>query len=153
MQKFISNVFSIDMPDGWTLSTLIFAGPVDEKTDDALVGIGSAKPFQKNLVITLEAIAADVTLEDYLKRQRDGLIKAEVDWQPDQEPETVQLADGSVAILSEHTMMGQGGALIRQIQLMRFKSGVAYTFIASDLEGYPFDLARDDFRKILLSVS
>jgi hypothetical protein len=46
-----------------------------------------------------------------------------------------------------------GGGLVRQLQLVSVKDGLAYTLIGSHLEGTLFKTAREELLSILLSLS
>lgn len=144
--------FSLDVLPDWTLSTVILAGPVEEDSADDPMLINAPTPFQSNIIITLEQVKGDEIPESYLNRQLDGLRQANVNFQQMAPPERVKLENGLDGILSEQVIVGAGGEWVRQLQLMFIKDGVAYTAIASQLEGPPFEKMRDRFRAMLLSL-
>lgn len=144
--------FSLEASSEWTLSTVILAGPVDD------VGAGQGmpttkvvRPFQRNLVATMEQVGPSVTVEGYVNRQIEGLKQAGVSRQEGAPPEKVKLGRGDVGLLTEQIILGQSGERVRQMQLACIKEGVAHTIIASHLDGAAFEGARKSFREMLLS--
>lgn len=152
MPRMTIGPLSLEVLGTWTLSTVILAGPIGEQSPEVgMLGGRAVRPFQPNLVATMEQVTQDVTRENYVRRQIEGLRQAGVGRQEAQEPEGVQLAGGADGLLTEHVIMGPGGERVRQMQLVTIKEGVAYTIITSHLDGAPFDAAREEFRTMLLS--
>jgi hypothetical protein len=146
--------FSVDAPADWTLSTVILAGPVEDQPEaTGLLTTRVVRPFQRNLVATMEQIDPGVTAESYVKRQIEGLRQAHVVREDVGEPETVLLAGGIKGLVTEQIIIGGTGERVRQMQLLTIKDGVAHTIILSHLDGKPFEAVRSEFRKMLLSVS
>jgi hypothetical protein len=144
--------FALDAPADWTLSTVILAGPPDENQASAgLMSAKGARPFQQNLVATMEQIGASETPESYVKKQLDGLRKAGVSRQEAAPPEKVKLKSGGEGLLTEQVVIGPGGERVRQLQLVSIKHGVAHTLIASHLDGASYLAVRQAFRDMLLS--
>ena len=146
--------FSLDLEPDWTLSTVIFAGPViqEEPDDDRLPLAGEARRFQPNLVATMEGgLGKNVTPESYVERQIEGLRKAQVMRRESAPSKRVKLAGGAEGLLTEQVVVGPDGALVHQLQLVTIKDGVAYTLITSALDGPQYDKARERFQTILLS--
>jgi len=144
--------FALDVPSDWTLSTLILAGPVSEAVSDPQLRSPKApRPFQQNLVATMEQVDPDVTPESYVQRQIEGLRQAGVTRHEAKPPEKVQLKSGLEGLLTEQVMIGGDGSWVRQMQLVTFKGSIAHTLIASHLDGPLFEQAREQFRAILLS--
>jgi hypothetical protein len=50
-------------------------------------------------------------------------------------------------------IIGAGGEQVRQMQLIFIKDRISHCAIASHLNGEPFESAREEFRRILLSYS
>jgi hypothetical protein len=143
---------SIEVPEDWTLSTVILAGPPDPPLlDSALLWTKPARPFQRNLVATMEQVNPTETPETYVNRQIEGLRAGGVPRQEGREPETVKLESGRAGLLTEQLIVGGSGERVRQMQLVTIKDGCAHTLIASHLDGAPFEAVRDEFRGILLS--
>jgi hypothetical protein len=141
---------SLEAPDDWTLSTVILAGPLDK--NGLQEGERSSGKFQRNFVVTTEQVPADTDLEDYVRRQEEGLVEAGVETTLIGEPEDVSLAGGRAwGRLDERVIVGSDGQLVRQMQLVTLKSGIAFTMIASHLDGPPFERVRREFRDLLLS--
>ena len=146
--------FSLAPPQDWTLSTVILAGPPDEgQIAGGVLTTKRVRPFQRNLIVTMERVAAGETPESYRKRQTNGLIDAGVSWQKVGKPEDLKLQGRLPGLLAEQIMPGPGGERVRQMQLICIKDGLAYTIIASHLDGAPFESAREEFRGMLLSFS
>lgn len=146
--------FSLEATSDWTLSTVILSGPIDDASSGA--GMPTTKvvrPFQQNIVATIEQAEKDTTLESYVKRQVEGLRQAGVSRQEGRPPEKVKLASGFDGLLTEQIIVGAGGERVRQMQLVCIKGGVVHTVIASHLDGAPFEAARSHFRTMLLSFA
>jgi hypothetical protein len=147
--------FSIDAPLGWTLSTVILAGPTTDPSpttsSSRLHSSSPSRSFQQNLAATMEQVGPGVTLRSYLERQIDGLIKANVGRSEAEEPQEVTLPSGRTGLLSDQYIQTPGGDLVRQLQLVCIKDGVAYTLIATHLAGELYERARDEFLQLLLS--
>ena len=143
---------SIEAPHGWTLSTVILAGPPEPPVlDSALLWTKPPRPFQRNLVATMEQVDPTETPQAYVNRQVEGLRAAGVPRQEAREPETVKLEGDRTGLLTEQLIVGGTGERVRQMQLVTIKDGCAYTLIATHLDGASFEAVRDEFRKILLS--
>lgn len=145
---------SIEVEDGWSVSTAILAGPLD----DQKVGAGMpttkvVRPFQRNIVVTTEQVEPSMTLEGYVKRQVEGLRAAGVTRQDAGKPEKVKLPNGAEGLLTEQIITGGQGERVRQLQLVTIKGDQAQTVIASHLDGASFEAARKSFRQMLLSFS
>lgn len=143
--------FSLEATSEWTLSTVILAGPVDDVSPEAgMLTTKSVRPFQRNLVATMEQVEAGSTVEGYVKKQIDGLRAAGVQRQEAAKPERVKIGqlDG---LITEQIISGSGGERVRQMQLVCIKAGIAHTVIASHLDGKSFEAARASFREMLLS--
>jgi hypothetical protein len=146
--------FSLEASSDWTLSTVILAGPVDEGGQgQGMLTTKAVRPFQRNLVATMEEVEPSMTLEGYVKRQIDGLRQAGVTRQDAGKPEKVKLPNGLEGLVTEQIIVGGTGERVRQMQLVCFKQGIAHTIIASHLDGVPFEAARKSFRDMLLSFS
>ncbi|MBI4820178.1 MAG: hypothetical protein HY791_28135 [Deltaproteobacteria bacterium] len=144
--------FSIDAPDVWTLSTIILAGPVEEPNDKLKLKTAKPqKPFQQNIIVTMEQVGKDETPESYVRRQVQGLLEAKVIRKETATPETLDLGKGQKGLLTEQSVTGPGGEQVRQLQLVSIRNGVAFTLIASNLDGPAYDRSKDSFRKILAS--
>lgn len=148
--------FSLSIPDeiasGWTLNSVILAGPVEESpVDPRMPGSQASQPFQSNIIATLEQVDDGETPESFLEKQLDGLRQANVNRREAAQPEKVTLADGTEGLLTEHVITGPAGDQVQQMQLVAIKKGVAHTLIATQLEGAPFERMRARFREILLS--
>jgi hypothetical protein len=153
MPRITFGSFSLEASGDWTLSTVILAGPVDESPKEGLLTTKGVRPFQRNLVATMEEIEAGTTLEAYVKRQIDGLKAAGVSRQDAGKPERIKLGNGLDGLITEQIIVGGTGERVRQMQLVCIKSGVAHTIIASHLDGGPFEGARKSFRAMLVSFS
>jgi|SRR5687768_6702032 len=144
--------FVIDVPTSWTLSTVILVGPPDETPPGkGLPTTKAVRPFQRNLIATMEQVDPGTTIDVYLKRQIDGLRQAGVSRSERAKPEKVQLQDGEEGVLLEQIIIGPTGERVRQMQLICIKEDVAHTLIASHLDGPTFDAVRADYRLMLLS--
>src|SRR6516225_3727541 len=87
--------FSIDTTDDWSLTTVILAGPVDDNpTNQGMLSTKAVRPFQQNLVATMEQVESSETPESYVKRQIEGLRQAQVQRQETAPPERVKLKVG-----------------------------------------------------------
>jgi hypothetical protein len=146
--------FSLEFPDGWTLSTLILAGPPDEVAQGQ-PSPQAIKPFQRNLVVTIEQLTERVSPENYIRRQLDGLRQAGVFRETTRGPEKVSLAGGTSGTIMEQVVASPSGEMVRQMQLVvmadQDQGSLAYVLITSHLEGEPFEKVRDEFTKILTS--
>ena len=144
--------FSLDAPSSWSLSTVILSGPVVTDTMSAGMPTTKAvKPFQQNIIATMEQVGKKETPESYVKRQIEGLRKAGVQRKETAPPEKVTLDTGVQGLLTEQSVVGPGGERVRQLQLVSIKDGVAHTLIASHLDGAPFEAAKASFRQMLTS--
>jgi hypothetical protein len=143
--------FSLEAPQGWTLSSVILAGPVDESPGKGMLTTKAVRAFQRNLITTMERVAEKETPASYVKQQLDGLREAGVSRQEARPPEPVKLASGHEGLLTEQIILGAGGERVRQLQLVVIKDGIAHTSIASHLDGAAFEGAREEFRRLLLS--
>jgi hypothetical protein len=144
--------FSLEAPDEWTLSTVILAGPVSEDLPEmGLLGGKTVRPFQSNMIVTMERVGPEVTPESYVRRQLEGLREAGVDRRDARTPEKVQLENGIEGLLTEQVILAATGERVHQMQLVCIKNEVAHTIIGSHLDGAPFEAVRDEFRKMLLS--
>jgi len=137
--------FLLNVPEGWTLTTVVIAGPHEEQ-----IGEAGERAFPRNLVATMERVNPEETPQHYVERQLAGLWKAGVEQYLD-EQEEVTLKGDLKGLLHESVIVGLDGSRVRQMQLVCIKEGVAYTLIASDLDGEPFNAARQQFREMLLS--
>ena len=109
-------------------------------------------PFQRNLITTMEVVPDGETAESFVKKQVDALVAAKVARQEAAAPESVSLGDGKYnGLLTEQVITGPRGEKVRQMQLVFIKDGVAFTAIASHLDGPSFENARAEFRSMLLS--
>lgn len=135
--------FSIDAPDDWTLQTIILAGPPGAAE--------TSRGFQKNLITTFDFVGPHETADAYVKRQNAALDQIHMGRKKVGAPETVRLSGGQEGLLTEQVIQGQTGELVRQLQLVVVKDGVAHTTIASHLDGAPFEAERAEFRRVLLS--
>lgn len=144
--------FTLDAPSEWTLSTVILSGPVVQ--DTAAVGMPTAKavrPFQQNVICTMEQVGPKETPKSYVSKQLEGLRKAGVQRKETAKPETIKLPDGSVGLLTEQAVVGPGGERVRQMQMVTIRQGIAHTLIASNLDGMPYEKTKAGFREILTS--
>lgn len=144
--------FTLDAPGDWTLSTLILSGPVQQDaTASRMPTTKAVKPFQQNVIVTMEQVSAKETPESYVKKQLDGLMKAGVQRSETAKPETIKLTTGGEGLLTESRVIGPGGERVRQLQLVTIKQGVAHTLIASNLDGIPYEKSKTQFRAMLTS--
>jgi hypothetical protein len=160
MSRVTIGPISIEASSSWTLSTVILAGPVWQSPRGGMLRAAqTAKPFQSNIVVTFEEVEPSETLDSYVRRQREGLKAAGVVRRDVASPEKVKLVGGSDGILVEQEVESPTGEVIQQMQLVTIKAlpslnkGLAHTLIASHLQGSPFEEARQEFRKMLLSFS
>jgi hypothetical protein len=132
------------------LSSVILAGPRDPDTsgDD-----GSLRPFQRNLIVTLEQVSVDETADSYLERQERGLGEAGAESGLVGESEEVTTGGGISGLLIERVIVSHDGERVRQMQLVTIKNSVAFVVIASHLDGEPFEAVRQEFRAILESFA
>ena len=135
---------SLEAPSEWTLQAVILAGPPNAESDPS-------QAFQRNLITTFDFVGPDETAQSYLKRQNDGLEAAHIERNAVGAPEVVHLEGGAEGLLTEQVVLGQTGQFVRQMQLLVVKDGIAHSLIASHLDGAPFEAARDQFRRMLLS--
>ena len=110
-----------------------------------------SKPFNQNLIATMEPVSDSETAESYVKKQTDGLIQAGVQRTETAKPETVKLASGLEGLITERSVVGPGGERVRQLQLVTIKSGVAHTLIASNIDGLTYEKQKAQFRAMLSS--
>lgn len=143
--------FSLDVPEGWTFSSVILSGPVEDSVAPSIPTIKAVPSFQRNLITTLERVPDEETCQSYVNRQVKGLRTAHVSWEEAAKPIEVELKNGLSALLLEQVIIGQGGERVRQMQLVFIKDNIAHTAIASQLDGPPFETVRDEFKKMLLS--
>jgi hypothetical protein len=152
MPRVTFGTFSLEAGADWTLSTVILAGPIDEGGGSGgMLTTKSVRPFQRNLVATMEEVDSSTTLESYVKRQIDGLRQAGVARQDAGKPERLKLGNGLEGLVTEQIIVGGTGERVRQMQLVCIKDGIAHTIIASHLDGAPFEAARKSFRQMLVS--
>jgi|SRR6266550_4849788 len=151
MSRVTIGTFSLDVGPAWTLTTVILAGPTGESSAGSrLLTSQAPNQFQQNLVAVMEQVGSDETPRNYFDRQIEGLRKAGINRQEAKEPEQVEVG-GRDGLLTEQVVSSPTGEWVRQMQLISIKDGVAYTLIATHLEGEPFERARDSFRAMLLS--
>ncbi len=154
MPKVNFGSFSLDAPGAWTLSTVILSGPVS--TDGGGKGMLTTKavrPFQQNVIATMEQVGKDETPESYVQKQLDGLRKAGVQRKETAPPEKTKLASGHDALITEQSVVGPSGERVRQLQLVTIKDGVAHTLIASNLDGLPYSDSKKQFKAMLTSFA
>ena len=97
---------SIETPEGWTLSTVILAGPPEPPLlDSRLLWTKPSKPFQRNLVGTMEQVQPAETPETYVDRQIEGLRAAGVPRQEAGVRETVKLEGDRLGLLTEQLIV------------------------------------------------
>ncbi len=151
-QRVDFGAFSFDAPEDWTLSSVFLSGPVEEAPTQGMLTTKAVPPFQRNLITTMESVPVDETVEGFVKKQADALAAAKVVRQEASPPEVVTLGDGQGrGLLTEQVISGPRGEKVRQMQLVFIKGNVAYTAIASHLDGASFESARAEFRTMLLS--
>ncbi len=153
MTRVTFGTFSLEAPDGWSLSSVILAGPVDDAPSKGMLSTRAVRPFQRNLITTLEVVPDTETPESYVQRQIRGLKEAGVQRQDAAKPKTVSLGDNLKGLLTEQIIVSQDGERVRQMQLVVIIDHVAHTVITSHLDGVPFESARAEFEKMLTSVA
>lgn len=153
MARVTFGTFSLEAPPGWSLSSVILAGPIDESPPMGLLSTNVVRPFQRNLITTLEVVATTETPESYVQRQVRGLKQAGVQRYEAARPETVELQDGLTGLLTEQIIVSHEGERVRQMQLVVIIDRTAHTVIASHLDGAPFESARTEFRQLLTSIA
>jgi hypothetical protein len=153
MTRVTFGTFSLEAGAGWSLSSVILAGPVDEAPKSGLLSTKAVRPFQRNLITTLELVPNTETPESYVARQIQGLREAGVQRREGAKPEKVKLADGLEGYLTEQIITSHEGERVRQMQMVVIIDHVAHTVIASHLDGAPFESARAEFRTMLTSVA
>jgi hypothetical protein len=153
MARVTFGTFSLEAPEGWSLSSVILAGPVDDAPKKGLLSTKAVRPFQRNLITTLEVVPDSETPESYVQRQIKGLKEAGVQRQEAAKPERIKLPDGLEGLLTEQIIVSHEGERVRQMQIVVLIDGVAHTVIASHLDGAPFESARAEFRSMLTSVA
>jgi hypothetical protein len=144
--------FSIDTPSEWSLTTLILSGPVvEDKMSKGMLTTKQSRPFQQNIIATMEPVSSGETAQSYVMRQLDGLRNAGVQRNETAKPETLKLENGQDGYLTEQSVVGPSGERVRQLQLVSIKDGVAHTIIASNLDGDAYAKSKAEFRKMLIS--
>src|SRR5438105_4806566 len=114
--------FSLEAGEDLSLSTVILAGPLDDTGGgQGLLSTKGVRPFQRNLVATMEEVDAGTTPESYVKRQIDGLRQAGVTRQEMAKPERVKLSSGFEGLVTEQVIIGGTGERVRQMQLVCMK--------------------------------
>jgi len=152
MPRLNFGTFSVEAPGDWSLSTVIVSGPpVSDPTSKGMPTTKAVRPFQQNLILTVEQVAPGETAEAYVQKQIEGLRKANVPRKETAKPEKVALKGGHEGLLTESSVTGPAGERVRQLQLVVVRNGVAHTLIASNLDGLPYDQGRELFKKMLLS--
>jgi hypothetical protein len=143
---------SIEPPDKWTLTTFILAGPLeDEAPRSSLLGGKRPKPFQRNLVATIEQLTRDETPTAYVERQIQGPKQAAVS-REEAARKDVSLDGGLTGLLTEQVISSPDGDVVRQMQLVCISEGLAYTLVTTHADGQRFEMARTEFLKMLLSL-
>lgn len=154
MARVTFGTFSLDPPPEWTLSSIILSGPVEAQLlPEGILSTRVVRPFQRNLIATMEQVGPDVTAESYVDRQIKGLRDAGVPREEVAEQEDIELAGGDKGLITEQVIVGANGERVRQMQLVVIKQGIAHILIASHLDGTPFEAVRTEFRKMLESFS
>lgn len=144
--------FSLDAPSSWSLTTIILQGPaVEDDMSKGMLTAKKSKPFNQNLIATMEPVSDSETAESYVKRQTEGLIQAGVQRTETAKPETVKLSSGLEGLITERSVIGPGGERVRQLQLVTIKNGVAHTLIASNIDGLTYDKHKAQFKEMLSS--
>lgn len=143
--------FSMEAPTGWSLSSIILSGPIDEAIKLGPTTAKQIPGFQRNLITTFEEVGDEVTSEAYVDRQIEGLRQAGVPRQEAAKPVKIKLGNGAEGLITEQVIQGATGERVRQMQLVFIREGVAHTAIASHLDGAPFEAARTEFRRMLES--
>lgn len=144
MPKVSFGTFSMEAPADWTLGQIVFVGPIGVAAE------GAAHLFQRNLTVTLESVSPEETAASFVRRTNEARLATGLFLQPLGEPEAVTLANGLHGVLTEHAA-GQGAERVHHFQLVFIKNGIAHTAIATHMDGKPFELAREEFRRMLLS--
>lgn len=142
---------SLEVPEKWTLSSVILAGPVEQAVQQGMLTTKGVPAFQRTLITTMEAVPADETPESFVKKQIDALTAAQVPRSETAQREVVSLPGGLQGLLTEQVITGDRGERVRQMQLVYIKDGIAFAAIASHLDGAAFESARSEFRAMLLS--
>lgn len=102
--------FSLDTPPEWSLTTLILQGPsVEDEMSKGMLTAKKSKPFNQNLIATMEQVPPSETAESYVQRQLEGLIQAGVQRKETAKPEAITMENGQTALLTERSVMGPGG--------------------------------------------
>lgn len=153
MTKVSFGTFEMEAPEGWSLSSIVLAGPVEPPERKGLFGTRAVRPFQRNVIVTMERVDPKETAESYVARQLAGLKEAGVSREEARPPERVTLASGVDGMLTEQVILGHGDERVRQMQLVFIKDEIAHAAIASHLDGSSFEGVRDEFRSMLLSFS
>ena len=148
--RFTFGSFDLNLPTGYTLSSVILAGPPDVPDQELNPMLAQkVKPFQRNIVATMERVGPEETPSSYLAKQIEGLRKAQV---PRQEFKVESVLLNAVeGIITDQAITGPSGEVVRQLQLICIKNGVAHTLIASHVYGAAFDRVRAEFEQILKS--
>ena len=150
MPKASFGTFSLEAPAGWTLSSVILMGPVENPPG----GSGTAdlpKPARRNLIVTMERVGESDTAEGYLRRRLGG---EEGGAGPRLSGvESLSLAGGREAKLVEQVVLSPDGDRVRQLQMVFIKDGIAHTATASHADGVAFEGVRAEFRQLLLSFA
>jgi hypothetical protein len=146
--------FSLEAPGDWTLSTVILSGPPEANAASAgMLTTKAVQSFQQNVIATMEQVDAKETPESYVKRQLDGLRRANVQRKEMAPPKRLKLKSGAEGLVTEQAVVGPGGERVRQVQLVTIKNGIAHTLIASNLDGAPFEKSRAVFEQMLNSFA
>ncbi len=153
MPRMILAHLSIDTPADWSLTMAVVAGPqvVAPPENPEIPGLEPAV-FQKNLVVTVERVGAEETIDSYLERVSLGVSQSGFSVTQKGSSEQVKLDNGSDGVVNEQVIVGLDGQRVRQMRLVVFGSGFAFVGIASQLDGLPFSLEREAFRKMLLTL-
>lgn len=152
MPKVSFGTFSMEAPTDWTLSSIVLAGPMDESPGQGMLTTKAVKPFQRNMIVSMERVAPSETPQSYVQRQVEGLKQAGVHRQEAAPAEVVTLSSGAEGLLVEQ-IISQGGERMRQLQLVFIKDHIAHTAIGTHLDGASFERVRDEFRGMLLSFA
>jgi hypothetical protein len=131
---------------------MIFGGPAEANpTGGMLVAKGGAL-FEQNLVVSIEPVSPGETAKQYAQRQMDRLKKANAQRTDAAPAVEVMLRNAEPGLLLEQTVPGgPNGERLRQMLLVTIKNDVAYTLIATHLDGEVFERSRETLRKFLLS--
>src|SRR5262245_8952547 len=144
---------SLSLPANWPLSIVILAGPPNPPQAESRLPIKAPRPFQRNVIATMERVPSTETPYSYIQRQIKGLREAGVEWEGERPPESVKLENVVDGAITEQVITSADGDRVRQMQLVCIKENVAHTIIASQLDGPPFESVREEFRSILLSFA